>query len=80
VIDKTTICEIHAVIHFLHAKNTNAAEIHRECKWFTTNTGYYKKNFTTMKEYIHNVLNGHNVAKYCKFDARGTVVPHTITS
>jgi hypothetical protein len=30
VIDNPTSCEIYAVIRFLHAKNTNAAEIHRE--------------------------------------------------
>jgi hypothetical protein len=29
---------------------------------------------------IHNALNRHIVAKYCKFDARGTVVPNTVTS
>jgi transposase len=30
VIDNTASCEILAVIRFLHAKNMNAAEIHRE--------------------------------------------------
>jgi hypothetical protein len=29
-IDNPVICEIHAVIRFFHAKDTNAAEIHRE--------------------------------------------------
>jgi hypothetical protein len=30
---------------------------------------------------VHNVLTHHNVAKHCKFDARGTVVPtNTVTS
>jgi hypothetical protein len=29
---------------------------------------------------IHNVLNCHNVAKHCKFDARGTVAPNTATA
>jgi hypothetical protein len=29
-IDNPAICEIRAVIHFLHAKNRSAAEIHRE--------------------------------------------------
>jgi hypothetical protein len=29
-ISNPAICEIHAVIHFLHAKNMSAAEIHRE--------------------------------------------------
>jgi hypothetical protein len=28
---------------------------------------------------MHNVLNCHNVSNYCKFDARGTVVPNTAT-
>jgi hypothetical protein len=28
--DKPAICEIRAVIRFLHAKNTSAAEMHRE--------------------------------------------------
>jgi hypothetical protein len=31
-------------------------------------------------EDIHNVLNCHNVAKHCKFDACGTVVPSTATA
>jgi hypothetical protein len=30
VIDNPTICVIHAVIRFLHAKNMSAVEIHRE--------------------------------------------------
>jgi hypothetical protein len=29
-IDNPARCEIHTVIHFLHAKNMNAAEISRE--------------------------------------------------
>jgi hypothetical protein len=29
-IDNPSICEIRAVIHFLHAKNMNAVEIHCE--------------------------------------------------
>jgi hypothetical protein len=29
---------------------------------------------------MHNILNYHNVAIYCKFDARGTVVPNTATA
>jgi hypothetical protein len=29
-IDNPTSCEIHAVVHFLHAKNMSAEEIHRE--------------------------------------------------
>jgi hypothetical protein len=32
------------------------------------------------KEDIHEVFNCHNVAKHCKFDARGTVVPNTATA
>jgi hypothetical protein len=31
-------------------------------------------------EDIHNILNCHNVAKRCKFDARGTVVSNTATA
>jgi hypothetical protein len=30
VIDNPASCEIHAVIHCLHAKNMSAAEIHRQ--------------------------------------------------
>jgi hypothetical protein len=30
VTDNPASCKFHAVIHFLHAKNMNAAEIHRE--------------------------------------------------
>jgi hypothetical protein len=30
VIDNPASCEIHAGIHFLHAKNMSAAEIHHE--------------------------------------------------
>jgi hypothetical protein len=50
------------------------------------NTGCFKTSFTTFKELqiytedIHNVLNCHNVAKHCKFDACGTVVPNTATA
>jgi hypothetical protein len=29
-IDNPPTCEIHAVIHFLHAKNTSAAETHHQ--------------------------------------------------
>jgi hypothetical protein len=39
--------------------------------------GCYRKSFITLKEDIHNVLNWHNVAKHCKFDASGTVAPIT---
>jgi hypothetical protein len=33
--DRPASCEIRAVIHFLHAKNTSAAEIHRDYARFT---------------------------------------------
>jgi hypothetical protein len=38
------------------------------------------KSTRIFPEDIHNVLNCHNVARYCKFDARGTVVPNTTTT
>jgi hypothetical protein len=32
------------------------------------------------KEGIHNILNYHNIAKHCKFDAHDTAVPNTATA
>jgi hypothetical protein len=37
------------------------------------------KRIHIFTEDIHKVLNCHNVAKHCKFDARGTVVTNTAT-
>jgi hypothetical protein len=54
-----------------------------------TTKGGFKKTFTTLKEYInlyrghaqrYESSNSHNVAKHCKFDARGTVVTNTATA
>jgi hypothetical protein len=38
------------------------------------------KSIQIYTEDIHNVSNCHNVAKHCKFDARGTVVSNTATA
>jgi hypothetical protein len=38
------------------------------------------KSIQKYTEDIHNVLNSQNVAKHCKFDARGTVVPVAATA
>jgi hypothetical protein len=54
----------------------------------TEYTGWYKKSFTTLKDYTNLYrgltqrfeLNCHNVAKHSKSDARGTVVPNTATA
>jgi hypothetical protein len=35
MIDNSTSCKIRAVIHFFHAKNMSAVEIHRELWQFT---------------------------------------------
>jgi hypothetical protein len=39
-----------------------------------------RKSIQIYTEDIHNVLNCHNVAKHCKFDAHGTVLPNTSTA
>jgi hypothetical protein len=49
-IDNPARCEIHTVLHFLHAKNTSAAEIHREL----------------CAVYGQNVMNEGTVRQWCR--------------
>jgi hypothetical protein len=54
-IDNTAICEIHAAIHFLHAKIMTAAEIHREL----------------CAVYSQNVMSEGTVRQWCKCSKMG---------
>jgi hypothetical protein len=56
VIDNSASCEIRAVIHFIHAKNMSAAEIHCEL----------------CAVYVQNIMTEGNVRQWCRMfkDAR----------
>jgi hypothetical protein len=56
-IDNTVSCEIRAVIRFLHAKNTNAAEIHGEL----------------CAIYVQNIMSEGTVRQWCRMCKDGRI-------
>jgi hypothetical protein len=60
VIDNPASCEIHTVIHFLHAKNMSAAEIH--CELYAV--------------YDQNIMNEGTVRQWCRMFKVGRTNVH----